>query len=85
MGLQGIAAASGKRSPGHVGWGWPGVCWCDMGCSRASFPAKCRGPGLAIHPFRTDLFWPFRQIYFIKIGNIAPSFIVTTSYFQSQK
>lgn len=49
----------------------------------ASFPAECWGP--AIYSFRTDLFWTFRKIYFIKIGNIAPSFMVTTSYFQSQK
>lgn len=38
-----------------------------------------------VQVLQTDLFWPFRQIYFIKMGNIAPSFIVTTSYFQTQK
>lgn len=43
-----IAAAGGKQRAGHVGWGSPGVRWYNMGCSQASFPAECQGPGLAL-------------------------------------
>lgn len=38
-----------------------------------------------LHFVFLDLFWLFRQIYFMKVGNTAPSLIVTPTYFQCQK